>query len=300
MNVFPHQRTLDGRAQSLDSAADQIAFGELLRGARERCGISLQQIANETKIPQRHLESLERGQLTATPGGTYTRGEVIAYASVVRLDRQIALAHLERALQPAAETRSTPAPLRPDANRTRVRRTAIVAGAGTAILALVAWSGIFLNFGAARSLELESPSAPIGAPSPPAAPAVAPEVAAPSRATATSGVASSAEAEMPFVRGTAVAELDRAVNETSQARQGLQPRLVIVSDPAGARVTVDGIGRGQTPIFIDALSPGTRRIRVTLAGYLAEDLTVPLRATGDTTVNIVLDPAGQPEPPPKP
>ena len=299
VNVFPHQPTVDGRAQLLDSGAERIAFGELLRGARERCGISLQQIANETKIPRRHLESLERGQLTATPGGTYTRGEVIAYASVVRLDRQIALAHLERALQPAADTRSTRTPLRPDANGTRGRRTAIVAGAGTVILALVVWSAMSLNFGAARSPEPESHSAPIGASSPSATPAVASELTAPSRATATSGVAS-AEAETPFARGTAVAELDRAVNETSQARQGLQPRLVIVSDPAGARVTVDGIGRGQTPIFIDALSHGTRHIRVTLAGYLAEDLTVPLRATGDTTVNIVLDPAGQPEPPPKP
>jgi cytoskeleton protein RodZ len=301
VDVFPHQRTLDGRAQSLDAAVDQIAFGELLRGARERCGISLQQIANETKIPQRHLESLERGQLTATPGGTYTRGEVIAYASVVRLDRQIALAHLERALQPAAETRSASAPLRPDANRTRGRRTAIVAVAGTVILALVAWSAMFLNFSsAARSLELESQSAPIGASSPPAAPVVASEVTAPSRATATSGVASSAEAGPPLVRGTRVMPPDRAVNETAQARQGFPPRLVIVSDPAGARLTVDGIGRGLTPISVNELSPGARRIRVTLAGYRAADLTVPLRATGDTTVKIVLHPAGQPEPPPKP
>ena len=225
---------------------------------------------------------------------------MIAYASVVRLDRQIALAHLERALQPAAETRSTPAPLRLDANGTRGRRTAIVAGAGTVILALVAWSAMFLNFGAARSLELNSDSAPIGAPSPPAAPAVAKEGTAPSRATATSGVASAAEAGTPLVRAPAVAELDRAVNETAQARHGFPPRLVIVSDPAGARVTVDGIGRGLTPISVNELSPGARRIRVTLAGYRAEDLTVPLRATGDTTVKIVLHPAGQPQPPPKP
>jgi transcriptional regulator with XRE-family HTH domain len=299
VNVVPHQRTLDGRAQSLDSAADRIAFGELLRGARERCGITLQQIASETKIPQRHLESLERGQLTATPGGTYTRGEVIAYANVVRLDRQIALAHLERALQPAAETRSTAAPLRPDASRTRGRRTAIVAGAGTVILALVAWSAMFLDFSsAARSLELESESAPIGAPSSPAAPAVASEVTAPSRARATSGVASAVGAGI--VRTTPVAQPDQAVNETAQARHDFPPRLVIVSDPVGARVTVDGIGRGLTPLFVNELSPGARRIRVTLAGYRAADVTVPLRATGDTTVNIVLHPTGQPEPPPKP
>jgi cytoskeletal protein RodZ len=289
VNVVPLQHAVDGRAQSLDSAADRIAFGELLRGARERCGISLQQIARETKIPQRHLESLERGQLTATPGGTYTRGEVIAYASVVRLDRQIALAHLERALQPA-ETQPAPAPLRPDADSTRGRRTAIVAGVGMAILVLVAWAAMAPNSGATRPLERESQNSPIGAPSPPAASAVASGVTAPSRVTPTSGVASSAEAEPPAARGTAAAPPDRAVSEASQARQGFPPRLVIVSNPAGARVTVDGIGRGQTPASVNALSPGARRIRVTLAGYRAADLTVHLRATGDTTVNIALQP----------
>jgi cytoskeleton protein RodZ len=300
VNVFPHQRAVDGRAQSLDAAADRIAFGELLRGARERRGISLQQVANETKIPRRHLESLERGQLTATPGGTYTRGEVIAYASVVRLDRQIALAHLERALQPAGETRSAPAPLSPDGTRAGGRRTAIVAGAATVILALVAWSAMFLNSSAARSSELERHSEPIGDSRPPAAPAVASEMTASSGARAPTGVASSAQANTPVAGGTALAQVDRAVNGTTPGSHGLQPRLVIVSDPAGARVTVDGIGRGQTPISVDALPPGTRRIRVTLAGYRAADLTVPVRSTGDTAINIVLHPAGEPEPSRKP
>jgi hypothetical protein len=169
------------------------------------------------------------------------------------------------------------------------------------LLALVASSAMVLNFGAAESPEFERHSASIAASIPPAAaPALASEVTAPSRATAMSGVVSWAEAETPLVRGTAVAERDRAVNETTRAGHGLQPRLVIVSHPPGARVTVDGIGRGQTPISVDALSPGTRRIRVTLAGYRAADLTVPLRATGDTTVNIVLHPAGQREQPPQP
>ena len=40
---------------------DGAALGELLRRARERRGLTLRQIANETKIPERHLEALERG-----------------------------------------------------------------------------------------------------------------------------------------------------------------------------------------------------------------------------------------------
>jgi hypothetical protein len=36
-------------------------------------------------------------------------------------------------------------------------------------------------------------------------------------------------------------------------------------------VTVDGIGRGITPVTIRYLAPGTKRVRVTREGYLAEE-----------------------------
>ena len=45
------------------------AFGDFLRSARERRGLTVQQIANETKIPRRLLESLEHGDLGAIPSG---------------------------------------------------------------------------------------------------------------------------------------------------------------------------------------------------------------------------------------
>ena len=68
------------------------AFGQFLRSARERRGLTIQQISNETKIPWRHLDALEHGKLHAVPGGVYRRGEIRAYAHVVGIDEKVALA----------------------------------------------------------------------------------------------------------------------------------------------------------------------------------------------------------------
>ena len=70
------------------------AFGDFLRTARERRGLTLQQIANETKIPLHLLESLEHGDLGAAPAGMYQRAEIRAYAKAVGLDQTLALSEL--------------------------------------------------------------------------------------------------------------------------------------------------------------------------------------------------------------
>src|SRR5258705_7132035 len=78
-----------------------ISCGEFLRRAREGRGLTLQQIAQGTKIPLRHLHALERDEFAVLPGGMYRRAEVRAYADAVGLDRHVALAWLDRALEQA-------------------------------------------------------------------------------------------------------------------------------------------------------------------------------------------------------
>ena len=73
-------------------------FGEFLRDARERRGLTLRDVSNETKIPRRHLEAFEHGDLTVVPHRMYRRAEVRAYAQAVGLDQSVALAELENAL----------------------------------------------------------------------------------------------------------------------------------------------------------------------------------------------------------
>ena len=60
--------------------------GERLRAAREAKGLTLEQIAAETRIPQRHLETLEAGKFGTLPGRTYAIGFSRTYAKTVGLD----------------------------------------------------------------------------------------------------------------------------------------------------------------------------------------------------------------------
>lgn len=70
---MPHERTSGG-------------FGERLRAARERRGVSLRQIANATKISVAVLDALERNDISKLPGGIFGRAFVRSYASEVGLD----------------------------------------------------------------------------------------------------------------------------------------------------------------------------------------------------------------------
>lgn len=62
------------------------AFAEKLRRQRERRGISLPAIADETKIGRRLLADLERGDCSRWPAGIYARSYARAYAESIGLD----------------------------------------------------------------------------------------------------------------------------------------------------------------------------------------------------------------------
>ncbi|MGH9175772.1 MAG: PEGA domain-containing protein [Vicinamibacterales bacterium] len=53
----------------------------------------------------------------------------------------------------------------------------------------------------------------------------------------------------------------------------------MITEPAGARVTVDGVGRGATPITISDVPFGDKRIRVTKQGYASEERIVRVDGT---------------------
>lgn len=61
-------------------------FGNKLRAAREKRGVTLRQIANATKISVSVLEALERNDVKRLPGGIFGRGFVRSYAIEVGLE----------------------------------------------------------------------------------------------------------------------------------------------------------------------------------------------------------------------
>ncbi|HEX3677915.1 MAG TPA: helix-turn-helix domain-containing protein [Sphingomicrobium sp.] len=66
---------------------DVPTVGDRLKAAREEKGLSLEDIAAQTRIPQRHLESIEVADWDKLPAPTYTVGFAKSYASAVGLDR---------------------------------------------------------------------------------------------------------------------------------------------------------------------------------------------------------------------
>jgi cytoskeletal protein RodZ len=57
-----------------------------LAGHRAGKGLSLQEIANHTKITRRYLEAIERGAFDALPGGIYNISYIRQYARAVECD----------------------------------------------------------------------------------------------------------------------------------------------------------------------------------------------------------------------
>jgi cytoskeleton protein RodZ len=62
--------------------------GDRLRLAREQAGMTVAQVAAETRIPQRQLELIEAGDFAALPSRTYVVGFSRSYAKAVGLDQK--------------------------------------------------------------------------------------------------------------------------------------------------------------------------------------------------------------------
>lgn len=66
--------------------SEPTAPGERLRAAREAKGMSVQDVASATRIPKRHLETIEDGDFAVLPGRTYAIGFSRSYARAVGLN----------------------------------------------------------------------------------------------------------------------------------------------------------------------------------------------------------------------
>lgn len=68
------------------------SFGERLRREREMRGISIEEIAEATKIGSRNLRALEEEHFDQLPGGIFNKGFVRAYSKYLGLDEEQAVA----------------------------------------------------------------------------------------------------------------------------------------------------------------------------------------------------------------
>ena len=77
-------------------------------------------------------------------------------------------------------------------------------------------------------------------------------------------------------------------------------RLSVASEPAGARVAVDGVPVGTTPLADVAVTPGRHVVRIEADGHAAEEESITVAAGGSYTLDRSLRPLATPTRPPRP
>lgn len=283
----PGQRAADDERREGREAA---RLGSLLRDARERAGLGLSDLAEVTHVRRVYLSALEEGRYTELPEDVYARNFVRLYASAVGLEsgpllerysqeRNRALGRttleqrLERDRAAATALRTTPTP----AARREWRAPAWLSGPWLPTVALVVvvvglavWGFNSLFSGAAPSTAAggasDTPSTSAAANPGPAATTPAPSLAAPATEASPSA--------------------DSTV------------RIAIVTEPAGAQVSIDGFPvPGVTPLAdIPVTARAGRVVRAELDGYEPSELRTDILSDGE--VRLTLEPVGSAATPP--
>jgi len=252
-----------------------VAIGELLRRAREHRGLTLQEIARETKLPQRHLEALENDNQAVMPAGFYERAEIRTYARAVGLDQDLLVSQLGSVSRPVAAQGAVRDILK-TATRALPRAAVLIALVVITVAAIVFGRAIAVRTPATepraemRGVTDSSPETGgrVGGALPD--PSTFQREQAP--VAPTSALPLSARPGTTGAVGVAGSDVSLTA-ETNEARPSVNAttELVVSTVPAGARVTVNGIAWGVSPVTIRNLPPGDKRVRVTSDGYTAEE-----------------------------
>src|SRR3990170_3181341 len=125
-----------------------VSVGEQLLAAREKAGISLEDIAAQTRIPTRHLQSIEASEWDKLPAPTYTMGFAKSYATAVGLDRN-AIADQLREEMGGMRATVTQSEVFEPVDPARVMPRGLVIAAIAAVALIVA----FLLWNQSRSLQ---------------------------------------------------------------------------------------------------------------------------------------------------
>ena len=251
-----------------------VTAGQRLREAREAKGISLEEIAAQTRIPTRHLASIEVGEWDKLPAATYSIGFAKNYASVVGLDR----AEIGEQLRAEMGGSRVP-PMNPEVYETvdpaRTMPKGLVFGA-LALLAIFVLAFTWLNN---RSLES---SAPVAEADNVAAPVenVAAPAAQPTPAATGLVVLTATEAVWLEVRDgpTVLRQGEMTPGQSFEVPANATAPVLTTGKPEALRITV---GTTQIPAIGE---PGRTVSRVSLKGadLLGTAAGTPAAATPPT------------------
>lgn len=136
-------------------------FGGNLRQARERRGISLRQIATNTKISVAVLEALERNDTSKLPGAIFSRGFVRSYAIEVGLDPEVTvrkfLEQFDGESSPSGANQASLTEQEHSADtRQRARTVLWLAAAGVVVIGIILYFTLRDRWTVTASLRVQS------------------------------------------------------------------------------------------------------------------------------------------------
>jgi transcriptional regulator with XRE-family HTH domain len=229
-------------------------FGDKLREARERRGLSLRQIANATKISMITLEALERNDVKRLPGGIFSRAFVRSYALEVGLDPESTIEEFMGQFPQDSVTAGHPTTTQVEDHEAmesdrRMASTFLrLVLLSLPIGGLVIYFGIFGRPSAARAVA--APATPVAAPAETVTPAVVEPDPAPAAARDTAAAApvnrlvvQVKAAQRCWV--SAIVDGQRAAQRTflpgdEQTFEVDREMVLTAGDPAALTVTLNG------------------------------------------------------------
>jgi cytoskeleton protein RodZ len=262
---------------------DRQNIGSRLRAAREAKGLTINDLADQTRVRVAALEAIEAGDFARLPEPIYVQSYLRAFAQAVGVP-----------VEPVLEAfrRGAPSVPAPSAVAVAVSRRTIETKPsgglsrggivlGLAALALVA-GYLFVSLrsrAVTNPTTVETPSTPAGVSDPPGT---------------TSGTETPAPTSTTGTLSDPGATTDLNVTDPSTVEGNVN--LSVTSNPPGASVLLDGISIGVTPLVNAPVTAGSsRELRVELPGYKATVKTVDLSSNRSYAASLVSEPpAGTP------
>jgi cytoskeleton protein RodZ len=250
---------------------DRQNLGARLRAAREAKGLSLNQVADQTRVRIAALEAIDAGDFDRLAEPIYVQSYLRAYAQAVGVPVEPVLEAFRRAGPSMPPPSAVAAAISRRTIETRPASGFPLGGmlAGLAVLVAVG-AYIFVSL---QSQALTNPATVVAG--------------TPGGITDPPGTVSGPDAGVggAVEPGTGEPGADDPSNPASTVN------LSVTSVPAGASVLVDGIRIGVTPLINAPVTSGSsRELRVELDGYKPSIKTVDLSSARSYIANLTVNP----------
>ncbi len=251
------------------------SFGERLQREREMRGITLEEIAEATKIGTRSLRALEEEDFAKLPGGIFNRGFVRAYARYLGIDEEQAV----NDFRAVCKEEEQPLPNPTDRKKEEIPVPRESSGAKWVVLAL-----LLLVAGGVASWRmgwLRKPMAPQARP----AHASKPDTNEPSPVTPSTVQAAVPEAgtrgpaSTPSTSPTPAEQAGSPVRSASERSLAPPPGSTMSAATPGAESTLNAATSAPTPFTLDIKATQDSWVEIMVDGKLvAREL---MRASGE-------------------